>query len=192
MKTLDNQMLQWGAILRDDLGISFDASIQLATTISAKVASLPDEAKQRIAAASPIPLQDRLDELIAFQSWMDYARKIKGNPSLTRAQVITQIYVCFVYLGGSWFKVLRKESASGSTTRKCCTFLTDNPVRAFRNSVAHANWRYKSDFSGIEFWAKKGSDPDEQLSQFEASDNDLAFWQTLARCTAYASILSLK
>lgn len=185
-------MLQWGAILRDDLGISFGASIQLATTISAEVASLPDEAKQRIAAASPIPLQDRLDELIAFQSWMDYARKIKGNPSLTRAQVITQIYVCFVYLGESWFKELRKESASGSTTRKCCTFLTDNPVRAFRNSVAHANWRYKSDFSGIEFWAKKGSDPNEQLSQFEVSDNDLAFWQTLARCTAYASILSLK
>jgi len=192
MHILDKQMLQWASKLRDDLKISIHESNQLATTISTEVATLTDAAKQRIIAASPINIDDRLDELTAFQAWMDFARNIKGNPPLTRAQVITQLYVCFVYLGESWFKTLRKELASGSTTKKCCIFLTDNPVRAFRNAIAHANWRYKSDFSGLEFWAKKGSDPNEPLSFFEVSDNELAFWQTLARCTAYASFLSLK
>jgi len=192
MTVLDNQMFQWGAKLRDDLKISSDASRSLATTISAEIAALPFDAKQRIIEATPIPLSDRLEELHAFQNWMDYARKIKDNPALIRAQTITQIYICFVYLGESWFKVIRKESPIDSTTKKCCKYLTENPVRAFRNAIAHANWRYKSDFSGIEYWARKGSDPSEPLSHFEVADNDLSFWQMLSRCTAYASILSLK
>jgi len=192
MIALDNQMYQWGAKLRDDLKISSDASRNLATTISIEISTLPFEAKQRIIGATPVPLSDRLEELQAFQNWMDYAKKIKDNPALIRAQVITQIYICFVYLGESWFKVIRKESPIDSTTKKCCKYLTENPVRAFRNAIAHANWRYKSDFSGMEYWARKGNDPGEPLSYFEVADNDLAFWQMLSRCTAYASILSLK
>ena len=68
---------------------------------------------------------------------------------------------------------------------------SDNPVRAFRNAIAHANWKYLSDYSGLEYWARKSSDPSEPLSRFEVSQSDLSFWQALARCTAYANFLSL-
>lgn len=192
MSILDKQMLQWGAKLRDDIKIPVEFSNQLGTVIASEISSLSEEAKQRIIAASPISLDSRLDELIAFQGWMDYANKIKGNPYITRAQVITEIYVCFVYLGESWFKVLRQETATNSATKKCCKFLTDNPIRAFRNAIAHTNWKYKADFSGLEFWARKGQDENEPMVQFSVSQQDLAFWQSLARCVAYASFLSLK
>jgi hypothetical protein len=76
---------------------------------------------------------------------------------------------------------------STSTTRRCCRFLTDNPIRAFRNALAHANWRYKDDFSGLHFWARKGSDPNEPLSEFEVSQLELGFWQALARCISYVA-----
>jgi hypothetical protein len=72
-------------------------------------------------------------------------------------------------------------------TRKCCRFLTDNPIRAFRNALAHANWRYNEDFSGLRFWARKGSDPSEALREFEVSQLELGFWQALARCVAYVA-----
>jgi hypothetical protein len=80
---------------------------------------------------------------------------------------------------------------SGSTAKKCCRFLTDNPVRAFRNAVAYANWRYLSDFSGLEYWARKGAEGTEPMVRFEVLQQDLSFWQALARCTAYASFLTL-
>ena len=110
---------------------------------------------------------------------------------MTRAQVITQNYVCFVYLGEACFKVLRKVSAPNSVTRRCCSFLTDNPVRAFRNAIAHSNWSYRSDFRGLVFWARRGSDANDCLSEFEVGQADLNFWQTLSRGVAYAAYTSL-
>lgn len=189
---LDNQMIQWGTKLRDDIGISLESSKNLATTVASEISALPSESKQRIIESSPIDIEKRLDELIAFQGWMDYAHSHPRNPYITRAQVITEIYVCFVYLGESWFRVIRQEMNSQSTTKKCCKFLTDNPIRAFRNAIAHANWQYNSDFSGLEFWARKGQDDSEPMSKFDVSQRDLAFWQSLARCVAYASFLSLE
>jgi hypothetical protein len=72
-------------------------------------------------------------------------------------------------------------------TKRCCKFLTDNPVRAFRNAVAHAKWQYKPDFSGLTFWSRKGGDASEPLTRFEVSQHDLGFWQALARCVAYVA-----
>jgi hypothetical protein len=118
---------------------------------------------------------------------MDMAHKYtSANPGLTRAQVITQNYICFVYLGDACFKILRRKYDKNTVTGLCCRYLTDNPVRAFRNAISHANWRYASDFKGIKFWAKKGSDPNEQMIEWYASDMDIEFWQMLARCVAYA------
>jgi hypothetical protein len=188
---LDNQMTKWGTKLRDDIGIPHQFSKSLATTVASEILALSGESKQRIIESSPIQIQKRLDELVSFQGWMDYAHTIQNNPYVVRAQVITEIYVCFVYLGESWFKVIRQEVDSQSTTKKCCKFLTDNPIRAFRNAIAHANWQYNSDFSGLEFWARKGQDNDEPMSRFDVSNRDLAFWQCFARCVAYASFLSL-
>lgn len=192
MDHLDKQMQQWSTRLRDDLRIGPPESNQLATTITREVAALSDEAKDRAREASQIPLKIRIEELVAFQGWMDHVHaRTEPHPVVIRAQVVYQNYICFVYLSESCFNVLKKELPSGSTAKKCCKFLTDNPVRAFRNAVAHANWRYLPDFSGLEYWARQGAEPTEPMVRFEVSQQDLSFWQALARCMAYASFLSL-
>jgi hypothetical protein len=189
---LDKQTQQWSSRLRDDLRIGPPESMQLATTITKEVAALAAASKERVREASKIPLNVRIEELVAFQGWMDLVHaQSEPHPVVIRAQVVYQNYICFVYLGDACFNVLKKELPLGSTAKKCCKFLTDNPVRAFRNAVAHANWRYLPDFSGLEYWARMGAEPTEPMERFEVSQQDLSFWQALARCTAYASFLTL-
>ena len=173
MDHLDRQMQVWSTRLRDDLKIGPPESNQLATTIAKEVSSLSEEAKQRVRDASQIPLTTCIEELVGFQGFMDHVRELGGLPVVVRAQVVYQNYICFFYLNDSCFNVLKKELPSGSTAKKCCRFLTDNPVRAFRNAVAHANWRYLPDFSGLEFWARKGAELNEPMMRFEVSQNDL-------------------
>jgi hypothetical protein len=188
---LDSQMRRYSPYLRDELMITSAESNALATTIAQEIRSLPRDAIQTFFSDSYVQPKDRLDELVAFQSFMDFANANASlkNPGLTRAQVITQNYIAFVYLGDACFKALKNQTAPNSVTKRCCKFLTDNPVRAFRNAVAHANWKYQPDLSGLIFWAHKGSDPSEPLVQFEVSQNDLSFWQALARCVAYVAYL---
>ena len=123
---------------------------------------------------------------------MDLASGIPVNAAMTRAKVIVQNYVCFVYLGEACFRALRKTSTPGSITWRCCVYLTDNPIRAFRNAIAHSNWTYARDFRGLVFWARMGSNPDEALSRFEVSQTDLNFWQALSRGVAYAAYTSIE
>jgi hypothetical protein len=184
---LDAHMRRYSPRLRDDLRIEAAASNHLATTIARECASLSPEALAEIRQQDVVGLDTRLEELIAFQAFMDLAGSIPPHPPVTRAQVITQNYVCFVYLGDSCFRVLQKHTPPASTTCRCCRFLTDNPIRAFRNSLAHANWKYNDDFTGLRYWARKGSDPNEPLSAFEVSQLELGFWQALARCVAYVA-----
>lgn len=191
MVILDEQMRHWSTRLRDEVKIAPPETDGLASTIAREVLSLSFEAKERVRDASLIPLTSVLEELKAFQEWMDLTHRSKPHPAVVRAQVITELYVCFVYLGEACFVVLHKELPAGSATRKCCKFLTENPVRALRNAVAHSNWHYLPDFSGLEFWAKKGPDPGERPSRFVVLQEELSFWQALARCTAYVSYLSL-
>ncbi len=173
------------------VGLRSDETIKLATAIAGEVRFLSPESKELIRSATPVPVQKRLEELIAFQAWMDHAGASNQAPYETRAQVVLQNYVCFVYLGEACFKVLRKVGASGSIVRRCASFLTDNPVRAFRNAVAHANWQYRDDFAALVYWARKGADPGEELTRFEVCQADLDFWQALSRCLAYATYLNL-
>ena len=72
---------------------------KVATLIAAEVRFLEPGSRAEVQAAGPIPLKDRLDELQAFQAWMDIASSVRGSAAVSRAQVITQNYVCFVYLG---------------------------------------------------------------------------------------------
>jgi hypothetical protein len=191
MKHLDDQMQVWGPRLRDDLNVSPGASQRLATSIERDVNALPADVRAAALRATPVSLRERLDELTAFQGFMDMASGVCRMPPLARAQVIVQNYVCFVYLGDACFRVLRRSAPAGSTLQRCCQFLTDNPVRAFRNAMAHGNWQYMPDYSGLVFWARKGDDPTQDPSRFEVSQNDLNFWQSLARCTAYAAFTTL-
>ena len=192
MKNLDRQMRAWSKRLITELKLKKEDTQKLATTIASEVRWLSKEAKIEIINASPVDIKYRYEELLAFQNWMDIVHKSEKHPSVVRAQVIVQNYICFVYLNESCFDILRKHVSSGSACKKCCNFLINNPVRAFRNAIAHSNWCYKSDFSGIRYWARKGADPDEPLNEFEVNQEDLSFWQAVARCTAYAAYENLK
>ena len=187
---IDKQMVAFTERLVQDVKVPADVCSRLATTIAADVRFLPLEVKTELRTASPVPIADRLAELHAFQAWMDVAHTVR-NPAVTRAQVITQNYVCFVYLPESAFRVLAKHCPTGSVARKCAQFLSNNPVRAFRNAVAHANWTYRQDFGALVYWARQGANPDEPLQRFEVKQNELSFWQSLSRCLAYASLSNL-
>jgi hypothetical protein len=189
---LDEQMAAWSGNLVSDVGISKEDSHKLATRVASEVRFLPASAKAEIAKASPVNLRDRLQELQAFQGWMEIVTNSANvSPFVVRAQVITQNYICFVYLPESCFRIISKSLPGGSVGRKCAKYLSDGRVRAFRNAVAHANWCYRNDFKGITYWARKGVDLDEPLSQFEVPQEELAFWQTLSRCVAYAAFSNL-
>jgi hypothetical protein len=70
-----------------------------------------------------------------------------------------------------------QTAPAGTVVKQSRRFLTDNPVRAFRNAVAHGNWQHKPDFCGLAFWARRGDDPMEALTEFEVSQNELNVWQ---------------
>lgn len=184
---LDAQLRQFSPSLRDDLRILPPESNTLATQIADEIANLPSDSLAALRDEDPVPPDGRWNELVAFQGFMDIVHGASPDPLLTRGQVIVQNYVCFVYLGDVLFKQLRRLSAPSSATKKCSKYLTDNPIRAFRNAVAHGNWVYRADYSGLIFWARKGSDPTEAMTRFEVGQNDLNFWQSLARCVAYVA-----
>jgi len=188
---LDEQMKEFAPALASDVGLRADETPKVATTIAAEVRFLDAPSRTSVLDASPVPLAARLDELLAFQAWMDLASGA-SNPVIVRAQVIVQNYVCFVYLAEACFRALRKGSKAGSMTRRCCEYLTNNPVRAFRNAVAHSNWTYAPDFSGLVFWARKGENKEEPMVRFDVTHAQLTFWQALSRTAAYAAYTSLE
>ena len=190
-KHLDTQMQLFSTRLTSEVKLDPEMALKLATTIASDIRFLSLEQKTEINAASPVSLADRLYELQAFQGWMDQAHTIHNNPYVTRAQVLSQIYICFVYLPESCFRILAKACPSGSAAKKCAQFLSNNPVRTFRNAVAHANWTYRADFKAIVYWAHKGSDQNEPLERFEVAQDDLSFWQALSRCVAYVAYSNL-
>lgn len=170
--------------LTAEVGLSAEQSQKLATYIASEIRFLPAAAKRLILSESPVPLHDRLTELRGFQGWMDFTQSIE-NPFVTRAKVITQNYICFVYLPEGCFSVVRRHAPIGSSARKCAQFLTNNPVRAFRNAIAHSNWKYRNDFDGLVYWARTGDDRHGPMTKFEVDSQKLAFWQSLSRCVAY-------
>ena len=190
---LDRQMQEFASLFISEVKIPKEKTNKIASIIADEIIKIPDQAKKEIvdSISNPIPIQDRLNELTAFQGWMDIARN-SGNPYITRAQVIVQNYVCFVYLSEACFKTLKKYLEPGSVAKKCCNFLINNPVRAFRNAIAHSNWKYQDDFSGIIFYAQKGDQDSEPMTEWQVGEKSLAFWQALSRCTAYTAFLCLK
>lgn len=190
-KQLDDQLTQWSRKLVLEVKISEEDSRKLATKIASEVRFLQGDAKLEIANASPVPLRDRLQELKAFQGWMEIAGRAGSSPYVVRAQVITQNYICFVYLPESCFRTLARRMPQGSVTRRCAQFLSDDRIRAFRNAIAHANWSYRADFRAINYWARKGAESSEPLSVFEVTQEELAFWQALSRAVAYAAFSNL-
>lgn len=185
---LDNLMGQFATKLRDDLGINAPYSQCLATTMANEIRKTPKPKIMDFLNSEMVDLRLRIDELKAFERFMDYSAFIQKNagiePGLARAQVIVQLYISFVYLNEACFSKFRKICPAGSVVKKCCKSINDNPIRGIRNSVAHANWKYNPDFSGLIFNYFK----DEQktiLDSFELNQLDLSFWSSLSRTTAY-------
>jgi hypothetical protein len=185
---LDLQMRAYLSFFRDKFRIAAPQNNSIATSMAQEIRNLD----KKVHISDEVGIQSRLDELVAFQKMMDIVHSSQVHPAVIRAQVIVNNYLCFVYLGDSVFKVLRTEMPNESVTSKCCKFLTDNPVRAFRNALAHANWKYKEDFSGLIYWAKKGDQKDEPLTEWQVSQNQLDLWQALARCTGYVVFTELQ
>jgi hypothetical protein len=82
---LDVQMQHFSARLISELKLTPEVATKLATTIASDVRLLPPETKATIRTAWPVPLEDRLAELQAFQGWMDQANeKNSALPSMIR------------------------------------------------------------------------------------------------------------
>jgi hypothetical protein len=192
-QSLDLQMQQWTELLVDSARIERKFSGKIATMMHEEMASFTKDTREELfqLLSDPIPIENRLEELQAFQGWMNIANNLLKNPCVTRAQIIVQNYICFVYLNDSCYKNLRKYASNGSVTKKCCDYLINNPIRAFRNAIAHSNWKYSDDHKKIIFYAKKGNSESEPMIRWEVSDVDLDFWQSLARCTAYTAYLTI-
>jgi hypothetical protein len=191
MKHLDKQISYWEHKLKSQVKIPAEYCGSLASSIQNEIGSLTQNEINSLIDYNPVDLKSRIEELQAFQSMMDTFNQMKPRPEIVRTQVITQNYICFVYLKDTLFELLKKTMPSDSLTNKCCKFLLNNPVRAFRNSIAHGNWKYKSDFSGLEFWAHKGVPNQEPMYKWEVHQDDLSFWQALSRMIAYVTYLTI-
>jgi hypothetical protein len=187
MQHLDRQLQVFRSELEQLVGLTGDESTKVATLCAADVRFLPVQVKDEIRSASLVPIQARLDELAAFQAWNDIALASAPHPAVTRAQVVVQNYICFVYLKDACFGVLASHAAASSVASRCAAFLSTGSVRDFRNAFSHANWCYKPDFSGLECWVL--ADPRNKsgaIRHFEVSQHELNFWQALSRGVAYA------
>jgi hypothetical protein len=178
---LDEQIGRWAGRLRDDALVPFSECRRLASAIATELTEAPDDTIRRLADASPVPVQARLDELVAFQAFSELINEVR-HPAVIRARVIAQCYICFVYLKDRWFVSLAEAFPRTAAVALVARYLTSGRVRSFRNAFAHGNWRYAEDFSGIEFWDRGSTAPD------KVSQDDMDFWQTLSRCVAYVSI----
>jgi hypothetical protein len=89
-------MRQYSPRLRDDLGLTPPASNSLASTIASEVQALPREVLRGIRDEDVVGLQWRIDELVAFDGFMNFASQAQATSGsfapLTRAQVVCQLY----------------------------------------------------------------------------------------------------
>ena len=184
---LDKQMAVFTEKLIKDIKVTHGVANKLATTIEKEMRLLKADELNLFYSASPVNKKYRYEELIAFDGWMRYSSSFKGNPYVVRAQVAYLNYICFVYLPESCFKVLMKIAPEGSATRNCSKFMINNPIRAFRNAIAHSNWNYRDDHKAIIYWARKGDNIGEPLHRYEVEQEELDYWQHISRCVAYVA-----
>src|SRR6266508_5201694 len=157
MKNFDDQLHQHNERLVHDVGIDNQFLPSVCTTIWEELAQLTDEELLKIESASPVKLETRIEELSAFNMMMDKVNysELRKHPEIIRSQVIVQNYISFVYLKDNCFDVTKKIISTGTLTKRICKFLLNNPVRAFRNAIAHGNWQYTFNPSGIIYFAHK-------------------------------------
>ncbi|MEX2253834.1 MAG: hypothetical protein WEC34_00195 [Acidimicrobiia bacterium] len=185
---LDTQLVALRAVC-DELQLSELAWAAVATTVHAEVAALDEVALNRLRLEVLIPPERYLSEMGAFQSWMDFAHNNADNPVVVRAQVMTELYVAFVWLRDALMLPLAKEVPSDSVFATAAGFLSSGTRRLLRNAIAHGRWCYLDDFSGLECWAEPS--PGAAHARFVVSQDELGGWQMLSRGTSIAALLAL-
>lgn len=193
MLHLDRQLAKFRDRLCNEVGLTPTEAGKVATLVAAEIRFLPLDAKAEIRAASPVPISARFDELVSFQAWSDFATSVEGQPAITRASVVVQNYVCFVYLKDACFEIVAKRAAADSVAYRAATYLSRGAVRDFRNAFSHANWCYNTSYTGLECWVLEDArSRSGAMRHFEVSQADLDFWQALSRGVAYATYEQLR
>jgi hypothetical protein len=213
MDSFDEQLFKHKDQLIINVKVDEKYVTNICTTIKKELTQLNNDVLLKIENASPVPLELRIEELSAFNNMMDRMNftELKNSREMVRTQVVVQNYFSFVYLQDNCFEVTKKNIPKGTLTLKICNFLLRNPVRAFRNSIAHGNWQYDFNPPGIKYFAHKGEKKirvhgnwqfdfsssetvtispkgekvDEKMSEFTVLQDELHFWQALSRATAY-------
>lgn len=192
LQKLNRQLAVHRKRLLTDVGLTADEASKVATLVASDIRFLSPDAKAEIKAASPVQIAARIDELLVFQAWMDLAHSLPKHPTIVRAQLIVQNYICFIYLKDACFEVISKQAAPKSVAARCAKHLSRGAVRDFRNAFSHANWQYNSTYTGLECWVLQNShNRSGPLKHFCVSQDDLTFWQALSRAVAYATYLQL-
>lgn len=161
----------------------------LATTVHDEIAGLDEAVRNQLRMSMHIPPERYVEELTAFQCWMEIAHANETNPVIVRAQVMTELYVAFVWLRDSVMKPTAAALSEQTTFVTIERFLSSGRRRTFRNAIAHGRWCYLSDFSGLEYWAEPSRG--QQHQRLEISNVDLEAWQLLSRGTAIAALIAL-
>lgn len=98
VNNLDKQLHQFKDRLVVDVGVEERHLTTICTTIYEELSQLTDEQLDKIEFASPVKLETRIEELMAFNMMMDRVNKqLKKFPEIVRTQVIVQNYIAFVW-----------------------------------------------------------------------------------------------
>lgn len=187
LQHIDSQ-IQAVRTARDAPMLSEAAWPRVATDIHNAVVSLESSAKDDLRQALMVPPDRYVEELSAFQGWIEIAHQNRDNPFVVRAQVMTELYVSFVWLKDSVMKPASEFLLDG-TFDAVETFLRTGQRRLLRNAIAHGRWCYLPDFSGLEYWAEPSRHQPHE--RFEIDQRELGLWQVLSRGTAIAVLLGL-
>jgi len=184
----DIAMRKWTPMLRDELRIVDERCNYLATTLFTEICSIPEATLDGM--SDVLSYADRFNEVACFINCLAQ-RQAEGNINNLehRAHLVLSNYMCFVYLGDACFLRMRKLVPNTSVARRCFEYLTDNPVRAFRNAIAHANWKVSD--ATVAFWARKGEEKNEPLSPFIVRDLERQFWFYLTLCVGKSTFAAL-
>ncbi len=112
----------------------------LASSMHREIASLDDVMANQLRQALLVPPERYVEELSAFQAWMGIAHANSGNPVIVRAQVMTELYVAFVWLRDSVLAPAREAVGDGTVLGAVEQFLRTGDRRMLRNAAAHGRW----------------------------------------------------
>jgi hypothetical protein len=186
LMNLDRQ-LQLAQLASETPTLSDQAWRRLATTVHDEIARLDECTLNQLRLSVLVPPERYVEELAIFEDWMEIAHANGHNPTVARAQVITELYMAFVRLPQSIMKQTAAAMSEESAVARIERFLSTGRRGKLRDAVAHGRWSCLPDLGGIEYW----SEPALGYERVEVGQLDLDAWQLLSRGAAVAAVLAL-